>query len=206
MPLHHCLRSIAQQTNSPRLEVTIVDDGSKQPAPEFIRDWKSCCPLTVVKQPHAGVAAARNRGVQASKGSILIFIDADCRLQSGCLSALDLMIRNSPQDNYFQLRLVGDRSHLVGRAEELRLMALQDYMVQSDGCIRYLNTAGFAIRRARACAEGEIFDPSVRRGEDTLLLAKLLKRGELPRFVPSSVVQHSIQLSLMGCLLKDIRS
>ncbi|MGH9354003.1 MAG: glycosyltransferase family 2 protein [Terriglobia bacterium] len=206
MPLHHCLRSIAQQTNAPRFEVTIADDGSKQPAPEFIRDWESCYPLTIVRQPHAGVAAARNRGAQVSKGSVWVFVDADCRLQADCLSAVDSAIRDSPQDNCFQLRLNGDRSNLIGRAEELRLMALQDYMVQSDGCIRYLNTAGFAIRRERADAESEIFDPSVRRGEDTLLLAKLMKSGEYPRFVSNAIVQHSIQLSLMRCLLKDIWS
>ncbi|MGH9395916.1 MAG: glycosyltransferase [Terriglobia bacterium] len=206
IPLNHCLRSIAQQTNGPRFDVTIVDDGSKQPAPEFIRDWKSCYPLTIVRQPHAGVASARNRGIRDSKGSVLVFVDADCRLRGGCLSAFDSTVRDSPQDNCFQLRLIGDRSHLVGRAEELRLITLQDHMLRPNGCIQYLNTAGFAIRRDRVDAGGETFDSSVRRGEDTLLLAKLMKRGELPRFVPNAVVQHSIQRSLIGCFLKDIRS
>jgi hypothetical protein len=37
-------------------------------------------------------------------------------------------------------------------------------------------------------------------------LATLMKRGELPFFLPDAVVQHSIPLSLLECLRKDLRS
>jgi hypothetical protein len=80
-------------------------------------------------------------------------------------------------------------------------------MLQPSGCIRYLNTAGFAIRRTRIDdIEGEVFDPAALRNEDTLLLANLMQAGELPWFVPNAIVQHAIPLSLMECFLKDIRS
>jgi hypothetical protein len=39
-----------------------------------------------------------------------------------------------------------------------------------------------------------------------LLLANLMQGGELPLFVPKATVQHAIRLSLIECLLKDIRS
>jgi hypothetical protein len=102
--------------------------------------------------------------------------------------------------------LVGDCSGAIGRAEELRLMALQDHLLQSNGCIRYLNTAGFAVRRERFGTEEDLFDPAAQRGEDTLVLANLMQRGELPLFVPQASVQHTVPLSLIGCLRKDIRS
>jgi hypothetical protein len=79
-------------------------------------------------------------------------------------------------------------------------------MLQPDGRIRYLNTAGFAIRRTRVDIEAGLFDPVALRAEDTLLLANLMERGELPFFVANATVQHSIPLSLMGCVLKDLRS
>jgi cellulose synthase/poly-beta-1,6-N-acetylglucosamine synthase-like glycosyltransferase len=205
-PLEPCLQSLSQQVNAPAFEVIVVDDGSNQAAPEFIRAWARFYPLTIVEQSHAGISAARNRGIQSSRGLILLFTDADCKFRVNCLAHLASVIADSPQHNCFQLHLVGDCSGLVGRAEELRLITLQKHLLQPDGCIRYLNTAGFGLRRARADIEMGVFDPSALRAEDTLLLANLIQNGELPLFVPSAIVEHVVPLSLLECLHKDLRS
>jgi glycosyltransferase involved in cell wall biosynthesis len=204
--LNGCLQSLAQQTNVPSFEVVIVDDGSTEPAPEFLRGSNNGFPLTLIRQSHAGIPASRNRGIQASTGTVLLFVDADSRLEANCLAALSSTIAKSPQHDCFQLRLIGNCSTLVGRAEELRLANFQDHVLQPDGRIRYLNTAGFAIRRTRANIETGVFDPVALRGEDTLLLAKLMQLGELPLFVPDAIVEHCIPLSLMESLRKDFRS
>jgi glycosyltransferase involved in cell wall biosynthesis len=204
--LNECLESLARQKNGPSFEVIVVDDGSKATAPESIRRWSSSYPLIILRHPHTGIPSARNRGSQMSKGSVLVFVDADSKLQISCLAALESAVANLPQHNCFQLHLVGDCSGLVGRAEELRLIALQNHLLQPNGCIRYLNTAGFAIRKARVNIEKGIFDPVALRAEDTLLLVKLIQAGELPFFVANAIVQHAIPLSLMECLRKDIRS
>lgn len=205
-PLGRCLESLRQQTNAPTFEVVVVDDGSTDPTPEFVRVSNHDYPLTLIKQAHAGIPASRNRGVRASQGNVLLFVDADGRLRPNCLAALHSMISQSPQHNCFQLRLSGDCSSLVGRAEELRLINFQDYVLQPDGRIRYLNTAGFAIRRTRADMEAAVFDPVALRGEDTLLLARLMQAGELPLFVTDAIVEHSIPLSFAASLRKDFRS
>jgi len=206
VPLDRCLRSLAEQIHPPDKEVIVVDDGSREIAPDFIRGWAKSYPLKVVRQPHAGIASARNRGIQVSKGSLLVFVDADCKLQASCLSTLAAIIADSPQHNCFQLHLTGDSSRLVGRAEDLRLITLQNHLLQPNGCIRYLNTSGFAIRRESVEVERGLFDPAALRAEDTLLLANLMLGGELPLFVTDAIVQHAIPLSLMECLRKDMRS
>jgi len=205
-PLDQCLRSLSQQINAPAFEVIVVDDGSRDAAPGFISHWIQRFPLIIVRQSHAGIAAARNRGAQTSRGSVLVFVDADCKLQQGCLAALSKTVAQHPQHSCFQLHLTGDCSGIVGRAEELRLATLQNHLLQPSGRIRYLNTAGFAIRRERVDIEAGVFDPTAVRAEDTLLLANLMKTGELPLFVPDATVQHAISLSLMACFRKDIRS
>jgi glycosyltransferase involved in cell wall biosynthesis len=204
--LEACLQSLAQQTNGPCFEVLIVDDGSTEPAPDFVRSSSFSYPLMLIPQPHSGIPAARNRGIRNSKGAVLLFVDADSRLQTNCLAALASAINNSPQHNCFQLRLVGNCSNLVGKAEELRLITFQHHMLQPDGRIRYLNTAGFAIRRTRVDIEAGAFDPIALRAEDTLLLADLMQAGELPLFVPDAIVEHYIPLSVVACFRKDIRS
>lgn len=206
LPLEQCLQSLGGQKNAPTFEVIVVDDGSTEIASEEIRTSAYCYPLTLIRQPHRGIPSARNRGIRTSKGTVLLFADADCRLGINCLAALNSTIAHSPQHDCFQLRLVGNSSSLVGRAEDLRLTTFQSLMLQPDARIRYLNTAGFAIRRARLGIETDVFDPVALRAEDTLLLANLMQVGELPLFVPDAVVEHAIPLSLMGCLRKDIRS
>ena len=204
--LGQCLDSLRQQTDAPPFEVIVVDDGSTDPTPESVRASNHGYPLTLVEQTHAGIPASRNRGVRASRGNILLFVDADGKLRVNCLSALSSTISQFPQHDCFQLRLTGDCSSLMGRAEELRLINFQDHMLQPDGRIRYLNTAGFAIRRTRANIEIGIFDAIALRGEDTLLLASLMEAGELPLFVPDAIVEHSIPLSFAAALRKDFRS
>lgn len=205
-PLDQCLRSLAQQKNGASFEVIIVDDGSNVTAPEFIQQWNDCYPLTLIREAHAGISAARNRGVQVSKGSVLLFTDADCRFQTGCLAALAAAVAEFPQHKYFQLHLEGDCVGTVGKAEKLRLTMLQEHLLQPDGRIRYLNTAGFAIRRSSVEVERGVFDPVALRAEDTFLMATLMQRGELPFFVSGATVQHAIPLSLAESLRKDIRS
>jgi glycosyltransferase involved in cell wall biosynthesis len=204
--LESCLHFLAQQTDGPDFEVIVVDDGSDDPAPEKIRQWKQRLPLNIVGQPHAGISAARNHGIRISKASMLLFVDADSRLQAHCLKALESTVTASPQHNCFQLRMVGDCSSFVGRTEHLRLAALQDHLLQPNGCMRYLNTAGFAIRRSIVPIEKGLFETAVLRAEDTVLLADLMQRGELPFFVSDAIVQHEMPRSLRGCLRKDVRS
>lgn len=205
IPLEECLHSLNEQISPPHFEVIVVDDGSSDGSPEYLRSESYPFSLTVIRQPHCGIPSARNVGIRNSKGSVLLFVDADCRLERNCLAALSNAISRAPQHGCFQLRLTGDRSTLVGRGEELRLSTFQSLMTQPDNRIRFLNTAGFAIRRSRINND-EIFHPGALRGEDTLLLANLIQMGKLPLFVPDAVVKHSIPLSFMRCLYKDIRS
>lgn len=203
--LEGCLESLAGQENAPSFDAIVVDDGSEEAAPEGIRGAGYPFSFMFVRQAHSGIPSARNLGIRNSKGSILLFVDADCRLAANCLHALNAAIVRSPEHAYFQLRLSGDRSTLPGRAEELRLSTFQQLMSQPDGRIRFLNTAGFAIRRSWVNGD-EVFHPGALRGEDTLLLATLIQAGNLPLFVRDAVVEHSISLPLMECLRKDIRT
>lgn len=203
--LENCLQSLVEQTQAPPFEVIIVDDGSENPAPEVIRQYVRFFPLTIVRQSHIGIAAARNRGILNARAAVLVFTDADCRLHANCLATLKTAVEATEHFS-FQLHLVGDTSHVVGQAEELRLRGLQNQMLEPDGCIRYLNTAGFAIRRARVDLHAGLFSPVARRGEDTVLLAHLMKQGDPPLFVADAIIQHNVRLTLLELLRKEMQS
>ena len=203
--LAKCLESLSRQNQPPEFEVIVVDDGSRSRAPNSIAA-RSDLRLNLVRFPHSGISSARNEGIRLAKGSILLFTDCDCVLDPDCLGRLAAQATEHPEDDFFQMHLTGDTSSFSGRAEQLQLSTVQQERTVSTGHLKYLNTSGFAIRRTSAYFEPELFDPSARRGEDTLLLSRLMRDGHLPRYLPDAIIQHAVQLAWPQYVLKGLPS
>lgn len=56
-------------------ELIIVDDGSCDDTARIASSWKH--PVRFLRQENRGVSAARNRGIRASRGRLLAFLDSD---------------------------------------------------------------------------------------------------------------------------------
>lgn len=203
--LERCLESVSVQNQSPEFEVIVVDDGSRIPIPSSIAG-RSDLRLSSIRLPHSGISSARNQGIRLAKGAILLFTDCDCVLDPNCLKRLADHAADCTQDDFFQLHLTGDTKSSAGRAEQLQLSTVQQERTVSTGHLKYLNTSGFAIRRKSPYLEPELFDPNARRGEDTLLLSRLMRDGHLPRYLPDAIIQHAVQLTLPEYILKGLPS
>jgi glycosyltransferase involved in cell wall biosynthesis len=71
--LRDALESILAQDYRP-IEVIVVDDGSTDRSAEIVRQFSE---IRLISQPNQGPAAARNRGILASRGSLIAFLDQD---------------------------------------------------------------------------------------------------------------------------------
>src|SRR6266568_4323096 len=67
----------AQSLPKNRYEVIVVDDGSKDATREMCRDFASRVELKYLHIDNSGTSAAKNTGVLASRGKILLFFDDD---------------------------------------------------------------------------------------------------------------------------------
>ena len=86
------LRAVASVINQADndFEILIVDDGSTDDTPELVAPLIEAYPNVVhyTQQVNRGPAAARNRGIQISKGEYILFLDADDQLCPDVFPAL----------------------------------------------------------------------------------------------------------------------
>lgn len=80
--LAQAVASVLAQGHRP-LEVLVVDDGSSDGTAALARSFGP--PVACAVQPHAGAGAARNRGVELARGTLLAFLDADDLWMAGKL-------------------------------------------------------------------------------------------------------------------------
>ena len=76
--LDRCLSSALTQTHA-NVEVICVDDGSTDGSSAVLARWAEKEPnrVQVIPQENAGVAAARNRGFEAARGTYVTYLDND---------------------------------------------------------------------------------------------------------------------------------
>lgn len=86
--LESCVRSALQQTYQ-NLEILLIDDGSTDST------WDICRRLAAVDnrikpihKQNGGVSSARNAGIAAASGAMLLFVDGDDELKENGLEAL----------------------------------------------------------------------------------------------------------------------
>jgi glycosyltransferase involved in cell wall biosynthesis len=88
--LEKCLLALERQQVSPeidRYEVVVVDDGSTDGTPDWLRGAAERFPhVRLIEQSHGGPAEGRNRGVDHAHGDVIVFIDSDLVVTDSFLS------------------------------------------------------------------------------------------------------------------------
>jgi glycosyltransferase involved in cell wall biosynthesis len=81
-----CLASLDEQSHA--TPIIVVDNGSSDSTPEFLRAWSQAGPDRVaVSEPIAGLSRARNVGVDHASGDVVLFLDDDALAPPGWVYA-----------------------------------------------------------------------------------------------------------------------
>ncbi len=86
--LLECVNSIVSQMTE-QMEIVLIDDGSTDNSLELCKKLEQADRrIKCYHQDNAGVASARNLGIQQSEGECLMFVDSDDILPNGTLVAM----------------------------------------------------------------------------------------------------------------------
>ena len=108
--LSKCLDSIVNQVKGRETEIIIIDDGSPDRSGEIADKYAlEYSFVKVIHKANAGVAAARNTGIDSSQGNWLYFVDSDDWMAEG---AVDILLDRTKKNPDADVILI-DRKSVV---------------------------------------------------------------------------------------------
>lgn len=153
-------------------ECIIVDDGSTDGSGVIADSFAaSNAKINVIHQKNAGVACARNNGVQNSNGEYVVFLDADDWWSPIFLERMKVLIDNYPNAGIYGVNYY---YHKNGK-DEVRVHA-------ETGYINYFKTYSsnlqMPLTSISVCIPRKVFDevggfPNIKLGEDFLVWAQI---------------------------------
>lgn len=187
--LRRCIDSLLHQTAAAEhYELIFIDNNSTDGSGELIR---SCSAIRSLQESAQGAYAARNRGLQEARGTLLAFTDPDCAVAPDWIAR----ILEAFQDPELGLVLGQRNSGPAGSPNIRRLMAYEGrktalVTAEASGHACYGHTNNMAMRTALARDIGGF--TSIRRGGDTLLVQAVIERHgpSVVRYLPDLCVEH----------------
>lgn len=97
--ISNCVDSILSQTLK-TIEVICVDDASEDKSLEILREYqkKDERVQVITLNENMSASIARKRGVEASKGKYIMFVDSDDTIEPKCCEVLYGLMKNDPVD------------------------------------------------------------------------------------------------------------
>ena len=197
----YCLHALRRQDCRSPFEIIVVDDGSTDDTVQFVSQFSG---IQVISQENAGPAAARNRGVQAASGEIVLFTDDDCEPFSNWLTEMLKAFSDS--------EVAGAKGVYRSRQPELIARFVQlEYedryrRMAGRSSIDFIDTYSAAFRRDKFI-EGGGYDTSfpVACCEDSELSYRMAARGWKMVFVETAIVLHQHPNTLVRYLRRKVK-
>ncbi|KGA93475.1 glycosyltransferase family 2 protein [Leptospirillum ferriphilum] len=197
--MDEAVASVMQQSFQ-NFEVVLVENHATDLSREMATSWTRNYPgkIRLVFEKKKGAAAARNRGIQESRGKFLAFLDSDDRMKPNRLlrqwewlsQDFESVLLGAWKD-----RLSPDGNQLVSRSEKPQvpkwasILFEEDKRFQADP-LHEPQTSTFFLRKDYALEIGgfdEAFDPFWL--EDTDFVFRMYQKGKIG-IVPESLVEY----------------
>lgn len=203
--LERALKALAAQRRcGDAFEVVVVSDGSTDGTDDLLTTLDPPFDLKVVRQPNQGPAAARNAGVHAASGELVLFLDDDM------VAAADLVAQHLAAH-----QRLGAHAAVIGpmltppdhpmspwvRWEQAKLERQYRDMLAGrwSATARQFFTGNASVARRHVLEVGG-FDSSFLRAEDVELAYRMGRRGVTFHFEPLAGGHHYAERSYASWL------
>lgn len=191
----------AQSAAANRFETILVDNGSTDATCEIVRSYPV---VRLLSEPQPGSYRARNRGVNAARGTFLLFTDADCLpAEDWVETALAFTRRSGP------FGIVAGAVEFIppgagdptGAERFENLFSLrQESNVRAGHCV----TANWLCRKDELIELGG-FDADMLSGGDVECSRRYVARGFPLTYAGSLIVRHPARAGLEALIAKTRR-
>jgi len=175
--LKQALKSVWQQQNS-AFEVIVVDDGSKDGTSEYLSTLGN--QVIAITQHRRGPGAARNAGLERSRGDYVAFLDSDDVWFPWTLTTIASVIERADSPSYIvgkPFRFNTETDLPSFSTDPLELKLFKDYFSSGDEW-RWWGVSSFVVKTSFLRSCGGFAEENV-SGEDGDLALKL---GDAPGF------------------------
>lgn len=198
--LERVLAGLAAQETEVAFETIVVSDGSTDGTDEYLTSGRTPLPVVALRQANAGPSTARNRGIAAARGELLVLLDDDLVPTAALVDRHVAAHRARPAD---RLVVIGPMLDPVGVElspwvawEQAMLRKQYDAMAAGRfaATARQFYSANVSLPRALVLEAGG-FDPAYRRLEDVELAYRLEDHGAVWVFEPGAAGHHHAERS-----------
>lgn len=172
--LDKTLDSLLSQTHK-NLEIICVDDGSKDSSFKILKRYSAKYPgiINAIHQENQGVSVARNTGISAATGEIIMFVDADDELLPyACERVNEVFQKENVEVFTFGFKCEPKEAMPLGMSKELKPPAktytgFHPDLLFKDKSRPYICRT--AVSRHLLQRENIQFQPGVKLGEDQII-------------------------------------
>jgi GT2 family glycosyltransferase len=190
-----CLESVASLDYPAALmDVVVVDDGGDIALEATVAPYRGRLMLTLLRQPHAGPATARNAGAARAGGEFLAFVDDDCRPAQDWLRALARHLRASPGTVVGGAMSNGLPDNIYAAASHALVEAASAYFNADPTRAANLITGNLALSRADFDRVGG-FEGRLMTAEDRDFCDRCREHGCRLVYAEDAVVWHDRPLT-----------
>lgn len=188
--LDKALESLCRQTFRD-FELIIVNDGSTDRSEEIIRKYTGRLPaVNYISQPNAGVAAARQAGVDAARGNYMIHVDPDDWVEPDYLEKLhgkaletgaDIVLCNYIEE-YRKKDVPVDVAHFtINNFDDFKIITA--HIIWSSLWNRLIRSS---------CIKGKVnFEPGLNYQEDRVFFWRVLQEASSVAFVDAYLYHYN---------------
>jgi glycosyltransferase involved in cell wall biosynthesis len=183
--LESCLRSM-QKLRYPNFEVIFVDDGSKDNTQEILQNFPW---VRNIRQVNMGLSHARNVGMNAARGEVVVYTDSDCEADEDWLYYLALSLVRSNHAGMGGPNLIPDEGSWVADCVGLSPGG-PTHVMTDDRTAEHVPGCNMAFYTA-ILKKVNGFDTQFRTaGDDVDVIWRIQNVGGSMGFSPASLVWH----------------